>query len=129
MVRPIFIVVENPPSPSPLQVDREISAEKRSETIRARARFRACAAVTSALALLVSVAVILAVALSKEAQGPPPLCDSSDCLRFAFLINRALDRGVKPCDSFGRFVCSSVRDWQRRDAPPGLASRDYLRHK
>ncbi|KAH7973921.1 hypothetical protein HPB49_006961 [Dermacentor silvarum] len=111
-------------------VDKKITEAEQREAERNSRSSHWNAAIVSSLALLASVLLIVALLLWQDAHGaggPGPRCDTSDCLRFAFIIGQSMDRSANACASFGTFVCGRARgphmDYLIPDA------RDNLLHR
>ncbi|XP_070397328.1 uncharacterized protein [Dermacentor albipictus] len=93
-------------------VDKKIIEAEQREAERNSRSSHSKAAIASSLALLASVLLIVAVLIWHEAppeRGPDPMCETSDCLRFAFIIGQSMDRSADACAAFGTFVCGGAR--------------------
>ncbi|KAL3198709.1 hypothetical protein MRX96_044318 [Rhipicephalus microplus] len=94
-------------------VDRNITETELRHVGRQKWSTHNKAAVVASIAMLAIVLLMVALVIWREiyagGAGPGPLCDTNDCLRFAFIVTQSMDHNVDACDDFGTFVCGGAR--------------------
>ncbi|XP_075730620.1 uncharacterized protein LOC142772305 [Rhipicephalus microplus] len=112
-------------------VDRNITETELRHAGRQKWSTHNKAAVVASIAMLAIVLLMAALVIWREiyagGAGPGPLCDTNDCLRFAFIVTQSMDRNVDACDDFGTFVCGGARRPQLPSWTP--EARDYLQYR
>ncbi|KAH8030911.1 hypothetical protein HPB51_012300 [Rhipicephalus microplus] len=112
-------------------VDRNITETELRHAGRQKWSTHNKAAVMASIAMLAIVLLMVALVIWREiyasGAGPGPLCDTNDCLRFAFIVTQSMDRNVDACDDFGTFVCGGARRPQLPSWTP--EARDFLQYR